>query len=468
MASCEATGPPGRFCVSPASVVISVKPLKFCTTPPAIRTIAPTIESGSSSRNDAAEQVDPEVADRARPAARESAHQGDRDGDADRGRHEVLHGEPGELHGVAHRELGRVRLPVRVRDERGRGVERQPLGHGGEAERVREHRLGALQDVDEEHADDREREHAAQVAPATTARSAGRRRRSGRGRARPASPSSTCRCAPCSRRAGGRGARGSGRGWPPAGRRAARPSEPLRLDEGVHEVHHGGDTQRGGEQLEDDHSFSTPFAMRPTTTNTAMMRDDVDHDRARGLQECGDRRPRARRAGSVSTAHPMQHPSGCRGADPHGSLTSPRAIRTPPSRGRPSGCAWRVASRASKPPGVRYRVLHGSVGGRLGRHRGDLVDRARGRSRMPPVGPAHPARRRPVAAHRGGRHRPGARFDRALVRGGRVPPAPPERGGARVRAGSRGGARLLQAARARSAAPARAAAAGGASSATSG
>ena len=52
MTSCEATGPPGRFCVLPASVVISVKPLKFCTTPPAIRMIAPTIASGSSSRND--------------------------------------------------------------------------------------------------------------------------------------------------------------------------------------------------------------------------------------------------------------------------------------------------------------------------------------------------------------------------------------------------------------------------------
>ena len=52
---------------------------------------------------------------------------------------------------------------------------------------------------------------------------------------------------------------------------AVRPSEPLGLDEGVHEVHHGGDTQRGGEEFEEDHSFSTPFAMRPTTTNTAMI-----------------------------------------------------------------------------------------------------------------------------------------------------------------------------------------------------
>ena len=82
-------------------------------------------------------------------AACEAADQCDRDGDADGGRDEVLHREAGELHGVAQGELGRVRLPVRVRHERRRGVEREAFRDGGQAERVREHRLEPLQCVDE-------------------------------------------------------------------------------------------------------------------------------------------------------------------------------------------------------------------------------------------------------------------------------------------------------------------------------
>ena len=42
IASCEATGPPGRLWVPPVSVVTSVKPVKFWMTPPTISTIAPT------------------------------------------------------------------------------------------------------------------------------------------------------------------------------------------------------------------------------------------------------------------------------------------------------------------------------------------------------------------------------------------------------------------------------------------
>jgi hypothetical protein len=50
MASCDATGPPGSTDEPPVTFVTSVKPLKFCTTPPTIRTIAATIASGSSRR----------------------------------------------------------------------------------------------------------------------------------------------------------------------------------------------------------------------------------------------------------------------------------------------------------------------------------------------------------------------------------------------------------------------------------
>ena len=50
MASCEATGPPGIVCVPPEIVATSVNPFRFCTTPPAISTIAARIDRGSRSR----------------------------------------------------------------------------------------------------------------------------------------------------------------------------------------------------------------------------------------------------------------------------------------------------------------------------------------------------------------------------------------------------------------------------------
>ncbi len=110
-------------------------------------------------------EVDPEVADRLRPMAREAADQGDGDRHADRGRGEVLHGEPGHLRQVAHRRFAAVVLPVRVGDEAHGGVE-------GEERRDRLHRrwverqpaLEALQGVQTKHrhqaqGDDRARVH---------------------------------------------------------------------------------------------------------------------------------------------------------------------------------------------------------------------------------------------------------------------------------------------------------------------
>ncbi len=50
MTSCDATGPPGMVWVPPVIVVTSVKPVKFWTTPPMIRTIDITMARGSSTR----------------------------------------------------------------------------------------------------------------------------------------------------------------------------------------------------------------------------------------------------------------------------------------------------------------------------------------------------------------------------------------------------------------------------------
>ena len=72
-----------------------------------------------------AREVDPEVADGARPAARDAADERDHDRGAGRGRHEVVHREPGHLRELAHRRLADVVLPVRVGEEAHRGVQRE-------------------------------------------------------------------------------------------------------------------------------------------------------------------------------------------------------------------------------------------------------------------------------------------------------------------------------------------------------
>ena len=118
---------------------------------------------GNEDPHGAAGEVDPEVADQACLARREATNQRDSDGDADGGRGEVLHGEADHLHGVAERGVGGVRLPVRVRHERDRRVECERLTGGGQPQRVGQHLLDALQQVDEQHAQHREGEDRPEV-----------------------------------------------------------------------------------------------------------------------------------------------------------------------------------------------------------------------------------------------------------------------------------------------------------------
>ena len=75
---------------------------------------------------EAAREVDPEVAELARRAARQAADEGDGDRHAHRGRDEVLARERQHLRQVAHRRLRHVDLPVGVGDEAHGGVERVP------------------------------------------------------------------------------------------------------------------------------------------------------------------------------------------------------------------------------------------------------------------------------------------------------------------------------------------------------
>ncbi len=107
---------------------------------------------------DRAEEVDPEVADQVTAAAvRERPDERDRDGDADAGRDEVLHRQPGHLAEVRHRRLAAVELPVRVRDERRGRVERDVPGRRLEALRVPGMQaLGAQDEVEHEPREERE------------------------------------------------------------------------------------------------------------------------------------------------------------------------------------------------------------------------------------------------------------------------------------------------------------------------
>ncbi len=106
-------------------------------------------------------EVEPEVPDRRRGLARERSNE--RNDDRHRGgrRHEVLHGERRHLDEVAHRRFAAVRLPVRVRHEADRRIERQVGRDRRHRLRIRRQRsLHALEQVDEQDARDVEEESA--------------------------------------------------------------------------------------------------------------------------------------------------------------------------------------------------------------------------------------------------------------------------------------------------------------------
>ena len=90
-------------------------------------------------------------------------HQGHGPRNPDRRRDEVLHGESGHLDQVAHHDLGYVVLPVGVRDERRRRVERERRLHSSLPVRQRQGGLQSLQPEQDQDADGRERQHRAGV-----------------------------------------------------------------------------------------------------------------------------------------------------------------------------------------------------------------------------------------------------------------------------------------------------------------
>ena len=166
MASWLATGPPVMVCWPPARVLTTWScRWKFWIAPPAISTIARDDRDRQQDAHGAADQVHPEVAELAGAPAREAADERDRDGHADRGGDEVLHGQAGHLHQVALGRFTRVGLPVGVRHEADGGVPGQRRRHrrGGVVEVQRQLALHQLEDEQEQDADRREGQHAAGV-----------------------------------------------------------------------------------------------------------------------------------------------------------------------------------------------------------------------------------------------------------------------------------------------------------------
>ena len=97
------------------------------------KTESPDTQIGSRIYKRAARHIHPEISDGLRRVPRESADQRHRHGDSHRRRDEILNRQRRHLREVAHRGVGRIGLPVRIRHEADGGVEGQ----------IRRHRRGA-------------------------------------------------------------------------------------------------------------------------------------------------------------------------------------------------------------------------------------------------------------------------------------------------------------------------------------
>ena len=116
----------------------------------------------------AAREIDPEVAQpttRLFTAPRDAAHQGNRNAETNRGRHEVVERQLCHLREVRHRRLAAVALPVRVGGERHRCLERLASRQRREFLRVeRQQVLQAQHDVGQQQRREAEQQQRAEVA----------------------------------------------------------------------------------------------------------------------------------------------------------------------------------------------------------------------------------------------------------------------------------------------------------------
>ena len=171
IASWLANGPPGIDCVACSSVVAVLGTAQGLQGALAHEHHRDHHREREQDPHRAPHEVDPEVADRRRPSASQPSDQGDGDGEAHGGRHEVLHGQARHLREVAHRVLAGVVLPVRVGHEAHGRVERERLRHRADVGGVEGQRaLEALERVDDQDRDGAEGEQRVGVgAPALLA-----------------------------------------------------------------------------------------------------------------------------------------------------------------------------------------------------------------------------------------------------------------------------------------------------------
>ena len=175
---------------------------------------------------------------------------------------------------MAHRRLARVGLPVGVGHERRRGVERQRRVDAGEPERQGQVGLEALERVEQQHADQRERDHGGRRRPASAGRPAGPPRRRGRPRARHGGRCRWCRRARGSPRAGGSRARGHATRAPTWSRPAvvSDMSETLREEKGEQQVAEENGAHDEADRVVAAHSRSTPLSTSSASRKNRQVR----------------------------------------------------------------------------------------------------------------------------------------------------------------------------------------------------
>ena len=108
----------------------------------------------------AARKIGPKIPDAVRLLAHKPTRQRDGDRDAGRSAHEIVHRQTGHLREVTHCRFAGIRLPVRIRHEADRGVEREGEGNVRQVLRIeRQPLLRHFHDQQHDAADDVEHEH---------------------------------------------------------------------------------------------------------------------------------------------------------------------------------------------------------------------------------------------------------------------------------------------------------------------
>ena len=164
IASCDATGPCGIFCVLPSRVLIAVSNGSSGRRPARRGTARRRMRSAEGARASQRVRSTQKLPSVFAECARDAADDGDRQHDADGRGDEVVERQAEHLGEVRHRRLAAVGLPVRVRGE---GHRRVPGETGSDRRHLvgiqRQEMLQPLDGVREEERDGVEHQHGDRV-----------------------------------------------------------------------------------------------------------------------------------------------------------------------------------------------------------------------------------------------------------------------------------------------------------------